>query len=256
MVALQMSAYVILSLETATMGGSVWLGNDAQQLATRIGDPKISQSATLLNDISNSLDEAGVKLAEVDLFACASGPGSFTGLRIGIATLKALAASLNRPCIGIPTLHAVAHAGGVSSATVAVLPAGRGEVFAQMFSVSEGGIVTELDSAAHLSPLSLIAKYAGFKDLKWAGNGAHLQRDLLETSAHERSISFFEDHIEGRVAEHGGGIWELAALEPNLAKHVAALALRQFHSGGILSPHSLSAIYVRPSDAELNQKCR
>lgn len=251
-----MSAHVILSLETATMGGSVWLGNGARQLATRIGDPKISQSATLLNDISNSLNEAGIKLAEVDLFACASGPGSFTGLRIGIATLKALAASLNRPCIGIPTLHAVAHAGGVSSATVAVLPAGRGEVFAQMFSVSESGTATELDSAAHLSPQNLIARYAGFQNLNWAGNGAHLQRDLLETSAHARGISFFEDHNDGTVAERDGGIWRLAALEPNLAKHVAALALQQFQLGGIVSPHSLSAIYVRPSDAELNQKCR
>ena len=140
------------------MAGSVWLGRGTAQLATRVGDPKVSQSASLLQDISDCLDEAGVKLAEVDLFACASGPGSFTGLRIGIATLKALAASLARPCVGIPTLHAVAHAAGPSRATVALLPAGRGEVFAQMFSVSEGGIVTELDSAAHLSPQRLVAE--------------------------------------------------------------------------------------------------
>src|SRR5580765_4545993 len=103
-----MSTPVILSLETATMGGSVWLGYGTVKLATRIGDPNVSQSASLLKDINDSLDEAGVKLAEVDLFACASGPGSFTGLRIGIATLKALAASLSRPCVGIPTLQAVA----------------------------------------------------------------------------------------------------------------------------------------------------
>src|SRR6185295_10462844 len=103
-----MTTPLILSLETATMGGSVWLGFGTVELATRIGDPKVSQSATLLQDINDCLDEAGVKLAEVDLFACASGPGSFTGLRIGIATLKALAASLGRPSIGVPTLHAVA----------------------------------------------------------------------------------------------------------------------------------------------------
>ena len=250
-----MSAPVILSLETATMGGSVWLGFGTVELATRIGDPRVSQSATLLNDISNSLDEAGVKLAEVDLFACASGPGSFTGLRIGIATLKALAASLARPCAGVPTLHAVAHAGGLSRATVALLPAGRGEVFAQKFSVSEGGVVTELDSAAHLSPQRLVERYAGLKNLKWAGNGAHLQRDLLESYAHEQGIYFFEDLAAEKVTECAGGIWELAAPELNLAKHVAALALQLFHSGAIQSPHSLSAIYVRPSDAELNEKC-
>jgi tRNA threonylcarbamoyladenosine biosynthesis protein TsaB len=136
-----MNVPVILSLETATRGGSVWLGQGTVELATRIGDAEVSQSTSLLTDISESLLEAGVKLADVDLFACASGPGSFTGLRIGIATLKALAASLSRPCIGIPTLHAVAHAAGPSCATVVLLPAGRGEGFAQMFSVSEDGAV-------------------------------------------------------------------------------------------------------------------
>jgi tRNA threonylcarbamoyladenosine biosynthesis protein TsaB len=246
---------LILSLETATMGGSVWLGYGTVELATRIGDPKVSQSATLLKDISDCLDEAGAKLAAVDLFACASGPGSFTGLRIGIATLKALAASLDRPCVGIPTLEAVALAGGNSDATVALLPAGRGEVFAQKFSVAEDGKVVELDSAAHLTPAALLARYAGLKNLKWAGNGAHLHRSLLAKSADEQGICFFEDPIKEKKTEPGVGIWELAAPEPNLAKHVAALALQLFQSAALQSPHSLKAIYVRPSDAELNQKC-
>jgi tRNA threonylcarbamoyladenosine biosynthesis protein TsaB len=250
-----MSAPLILSLETATMGGSVWLGFGTVELTTRIGDPKVSQSASLLKDISDCLDEAGVKLAEVDLFACASGPGSFTGLRIGIATLKALAASLGRPCVGIPTLNAVAHAGGPSRATVALLPAGRGEVFAQMFSVSEEGIVAELDSAAHLSPPKLTARYAGHRNLRWAGNGAHVQRELLESFAREQGIEFVADVSEAGVAENSGGIWELAAPESNLAKHVAVLGLQLFESDAIQSAHSLHAIYVRPSDAELNQKC-
>ena len=253
---LQMNAPVVLSLETATMGGSVWLGKGAVQLATRIGDPKVSRSGNLLRDISNSLDEAGVKLAEVDLFACASGPGSFTGLRIGIATLKALAASLSRPCLGIPTLHAVAHAGGPSRATVALLPAGRGEVFAQMFSVVEDGTVTELDAAAHLSPPGLVERYAGYMNLRWAGSGAHLQRALLASQAQQQGIYFSEELIEEKTTARVGGTWELAAPEFNLAKHVAALALQRFQPGEIQSAHSLSAIYVRPSDAEMNQKCR
>src|ERR1700704_5091138 len=97
-------APLILSLETATMGGSVFLGRGNLELATRAGDPRVSQSFSLLSDISDILQEAPASLHEVDLFACASGPGSFTGLRIGLATVKALAASLNRPCVGIPTL--------------------------------------------------------------------------------------------------------------------------------------------------------
>ena len=249
---------LILSLETATQGGSVFLGRGNEQLATRNGNPEVSQSASLLRDINESLDEAGVSLRDVDLLACASGPGSFTGLRIGIATLKALAASLQRSCVGIPTLEAVAHAAGASRETVALLPAGRGEVFAQMFSVSHDGTVAELDSPAHLSPQRLVDRYAASRNLLWAGKGAHLQRDFIKLYAHQHRIAFAEDLSESNAdsIEPGRIVWRLAPEEANLAKHVAALALQLFQTDKIQSPHSLSAIYVRPSDAELNQQCR
>lgn len=249
---------LILSLETATLGGSVFLGRGNEQLATRNGNPEVSQSASLLSDINESLEEAGVSLRDVNLFACASGPGSFTGLRIGIATLKALAASLQRPCVGIPTLQAVAHAARASRATVALLPAGRGEVFAQMFSVFNDGTVIELDAPAHLSPQRMVERYAALKNLTWAGSGAHLQRDFLQRYAQQNEIVFAVDASESNPdsAESVGSVWKLARREANLAKHVAALALQLFQADKIQSPHSLSAIYVRPSDAELNQQCR
>jgi len=251
-----LNAPIILSLDTATLGGSVWLGRGTSELAARSGDPKVSQSASLLQDINDILTEAKLTLADVELFACASGPGSFTGLRIGIATLKGLAASLERPCLGIPTLHAVAHAAGPSPATVALLPAGRGEVFAQLLSLSADGVVTELDTPAHLSPQKLLERYASRVDLKWAGAGAYLQRDLLASHAQEANIYFAEAMEHDTAVDKKRGVWSLASPETNLARHVAALALELFQTGDIQSPHSLSAIYVRPSDAELNQTCR
>jgi tRNA threonylcarbamoyladenosine biosynthesis protein TsaB len=251
-------APLILSLETATLGGSVFLARGSLQLARREGDAQVSQSSSLLSDINESLLEAGVSLPDVDLFACASGPGSFTGLRIGIATLKALSASLKRPCLGIPTLQAVAHAAGPSNATVAVLPAGRGEVFAQLFAVSDDQAVVELDAAAHLSPQRLVERYSAKTNLKWAGSGAHMHRNFLESYAHENNLNFTAADIDqGAPFPKPDGItWQLAVSEANLAKHVAALALRAFQAGQIQSPYSLSAIYVRPSDAELKEQCR
>jgi tRNA threonylcarbamoyladenosine biosynthesis protein TsaB len=227
------------------------------QLAARQGDPQVSQSSSLLSDINHALLEAGVSLQEVDLFACAAGPGSFTGLRIGIATLKALAASLKRPCVGIPTLPAVAHSAGPSNATVALLPAGRGELFAQMFSVSEDDTIIELDAAAHLSPRRLVEKYAGIANLKWAGNGAYLQRDFLKNFAEQQGINFAEhaSELNAPLTQECSNIWRLAAKETNLAKHVAVLALRAFETGKLQTPYSVSAIYVRPSDAELKEQC-
>lgn len=241
---------IALAFETATLGGSIFLSNGNTQLAARNGDPNISHSNTLLSDLNESLNEAGLRVDDVELFACASGPGSFTGLRIGIATLKALAATLQRPCVGVPTLNAIAHSAGTSSRTVALLPAGRGEVFTQLFSVSADGEVVGFDEAAHLSPQALIERYGHFSDLIWVGPGAHLHRSLLQNYAEQHDLGFVECAAESNVARGG---WRLAAREPNLAQHVSALALRSFALGQLQDAETLSAIYVRPSDAEIRQ---
>lgn len=238
----------ILAIDTATLGGSVCLARGESILVSRIGEPAISHSNSLLRDINSCLEEAAVKLQEIDLFAAASGPGSFTGLRIGLATVKALSRTLGRPCAGVPTLHAVARAAGPSNATVAMLPAGRGEVFVQLLSISADDSLTELDTAAHLPPRKVLEKYGSMKNLKWAGEGAHLHRLLLTEYAQEKGIEFSENES----AQPGQDpAWILSPREDNLSKHVAVLALRQLESGHVIQPDSLRAIYVRPSDAEL-----
>ena len=219
-------APLILSVETATLAGSVALARGEQVLAASTGNAGISHSNTLLNDIDVLLGGAHVALGEIDLFAVATGPGSFTGLRIGIATVKALAETLDRPCAGIPTLEAIALAAGESERSVALLPAGRGEVFAQIFSVTQDGLVTTLENATHISPQILLEKYGSSDDVVWCGEGAIANRKLLEN---------------GRVAP------------PilNLATHVASLALKRFREGRLQPADALQAVYVRPSDAEL-----
>ena len=244
---------LILSVETATLGGSVCLAREGAVVSYSVGEPRISHSNTLLRDIDKVLANGQTTLGEIDLFAVASGPGSFTGLRIGVATIKALAATLERPCSGIPSLHAVAHAGGESERTVALLPAGRGEVFAQMFSVSPQGHVTELDAIAHVAPVAMLEKYAAIPDIRWCGEGAHMYADSIAQGAaregHQLVNSAGELMLGARPA------WRLASREPNLAPHVAALALMRFEQNQLDTPSSLRAIYVRPSDAELNESC-
>ncbi|HET6891593.1 MAG TPA: tRNA (adenosine(37)-N6)-threonylcarbamoyltransferase complex dimerization subunit type 1 TsaB [Pyrinomonadaceae bacterium] len=243
-----LKAPIILAVDTATLGGSVSLIRGDSILVSRIGEPAISHSNSLLRDINSCLEEAAVKLQDIDLFAAASGPGSFTGLRIGLATVKALSRTLGRPCAGVPTLHAVAHAAGPSSATVGMLPAGRGEVFVQLLSVSADDSLIELDTAAHLPPRKVLEMYGSMKPLKWAGEGAHLHRLLLIEYAQEKGIEF----TEGESAQPSRDpAWILSPREDNLSKHVALLALWQLESGHVIQPDSLRAIYVRPSDAEL-----
>jgi len=240
---------LILSIETATMGGGVCLSAGDKVLAAVAGDPKLSHSNTLLSDINKCLREAGVGVQDVELLAATSGPGSFTGLRIGLATIKALAATLNRPCVGVPTLQVIAHTAGVSNATVALLPAGRGEVFVQLLSVAQN--VTELDEAAHLPPARAIERYVSRPALKWVGMGAALQRDLIESTAEEQGFAF--QVVDENDPEMRADGWQLTTREANLANHVAAIAWQRLQRQELDQAESLTAIYVRPSDAEL--KC-
>jgi tRNA threonylcarbamoyladenosine biosynthesis protein TsaB len=203
----------------------------AEVIGSLEGDPAVSHSNTLLADVDKLLARTGVVLTDVDLFAVAAGPGSFTGLRIGIATIKALAVTLNRPCAAVPTLQAVALAGGPSKTTVALLPAGRGEVFAQSYSVSADAVMA-LDEPAHISPQKMIDKYGSLETALWCGEGAIAQRELIENSA-------------------AGRQWQIAPRTDNLARYVATLALMNFQRDELIAPDALQAIYVRPSDAEL-----
>src|SRR5262249_374662 len=126
---------VIVAIETSTRAGSVAVSRGEQVLACATGDASSSHSTDLIENIDRILHQAGLQIRDVDLFAAAIGPGSFTGLRIGLATVKSLAVAMNKKCVGVSTLAAIALAAGESERTVALLPAGRGEVFSQMFTV-------------------------------------------------------------------------------------------------------------------------
>src|SRR5215831_3578775 len=149
---------LILAVETATRAGGVALARGAKLLASQAGDAAVSHSTNLIEMIERVLGRGNTKLSDIDLFAVAVGPGSFTGLRIGLATVKAFAVHLGRQVTPVSTLAAVAHASQVQGELVSLLPAGRGEVFAQHFSAADGEL-TELDQAQHLSPRGVIEKY-------------------------------------------------------------------------------------------------
>ena len=236
---------LILAIETATRAGSVALSRGKESLRSAPGDASASHSTDLIQMVEGILTSGGVKLSGVDLFAAALGPGSFTGLRIGLATIKSFAVCTGRSCAGVSTLAAIAHAAGASEHTVSLLPAGRGEMFAQMFSV-EKGQVRELDAAAHLSPKAILERYGEENELVWAGEGAHQYAETLREWARTRNISF--DSSRGRTG------WSLAPLTDQLAISIAALALDAYRAGNTVSPNELRAVYVRASDAEINEK--
>jgi len=240
----QKQAPVILAIETATRAGSVAISCGANVLACAIGDATSSHSTDLIENIDRIVQEARLQLCDVGLFGVAMGPGSFTGLRIGLATAKSLAVATKKKCAGISTLAAIALAAGRSERTVALLPAGRGEVFAQMFSII-GQDVAALDEATHISPQALLSKYAGHDTITWAGEGAQAQRDILRAEAGRRGIVF---RVDSDMKSTG---WSVAPMNDRIAESVAQLAFREYLAGRTIEPEELRANYVRPSDAEM-----
>ncbi len=243
---LQMDELLILAIETATRSGSVAIARGESILASQVGDAAVSHSANLIEMIEDVLRQAAAKLSDIDLFAVAVGPGSFTGLRIGLATVKALAVCTGREVAGVSTLAAIARASGAAGKIVSLLPAGRGEVFAQLFSADNGSIIA-IDAAAHLSPRALLGKYGETLPLSWAGEGAHQQTDALRTWAGDRNIEF--NQTAGRKPG-----WSLAPNVNNIAPSVAAIALAEYREGKSVAADKVSAVYVRASDAEINER--
>lgn len=240
-----------LGVETATEERSVAVARGARLLALRACEPRgAGAGAGVLEEVDRALASARVRLEEVELFAAAKGPGSFTGLRSGLATLKALAATLRRPLVGVPTLHALAHAARPAPRLVALIPAGRGEVFAQLLGVDEGGGVGERGGPVHVPPARLLESLRGFGGgLKWVGGGAFKYLGLIREAAESAGIRFSE--AADSAASPAGDEWVLAPTGAGLAADVASLGQLIYEGGGASGAGDLRALYVRPSDAEL-----
>lgn len=246
---------LMLCLDTATEKRSVAVVLEGTLLALRAGELREGGASGILRDLDEALRAAGVGLREIELLGACTGPGSFTGLRSGLATVKALAASLRKPVIGVPTLHAIAYQARPAGRLVVMLPAGRGEVFAQLLRVGEEGLVEELGEAVHVSPSKLVESALSLGGgLKWAGSGAAKYFEQIVETARAAGLSFAQTSSkEGR--EPLEGEWLFEQTEDVLARGVAALSLSSWRAGAETSAELLRAIYVRPSDAELNERC-
>lgn len=251
-------APLILSLDTATGVRSVAVVRGELVLAERSEQVRKENSASVLQDIDEALAAAQVELRDIELFAVTTGPGSFTGLRSGIATIKAFAATLNRPVAGVPTLHAIAFACAPARRVLASLPAGRGELFAQLLSIDGENVVEELSEPVHLSPALLLEKAARWGgDLTWAGAGAHAHVASIREFAAERKIFWRDETAPASESSLEKNVdWSLAPQVESYAEEIAALGLIKYRQGSTIVAEDLYALYVRLSDAELNERCR
>ena len=128
-----------LALETSAKSVSVAVTEDGKVLASSYQNIGLTHSVTLMPLLDGMLQNAGMTLKDMDLLAVAAGPGSFTGLRIGVSALKGLAWAEDKPCCGVSTLEAMAQNGRLFTGTVVcAMDARRSQVYNALFHVDCG----------------------------------------------------------------------------------------------------------------------
>lgn len=130
---------LILAFESSAKPASAALVKDGQLLSQYMQCSALTHSRTLLPMAEDMLKNAELRLSDVDLIAVAHGPGSFTGIRIGVATVKGLAWAAEKPCVGVSTLEAMAwHGLAVGGYICPVMDARRSQVYNALFKIENG----------------------------------------------------------------------------------------------------------------------
>ena len=217
----------VLALEASTLAGGVALLDDERLVAEYVLDVSLTHSERMLATIDRVLGDAGWTPHDLDGLAVATGPGSFTGLRVAVSTVKGLALALSVPIAAVPTLDAMAAAVPFACLPVcAVLAARRNEVYACLYRWREGAMRRQWDYVA-LAPAALAERLT--EPVILAGDGV-----ALVDSPHARPLP--------------------APRRLPAPACVGILGLERLRSGDVVKPADLAPLYVRPPEAELKRR--
>lgn len=169
-----------LALETSAKSVSVAVTEDGKVLAFSYQNIGLTHSVTLMPLLDGMLQNAGLTLEDMELLAVAAGPGSFTGLRIGVSALKGLAWAEDKPCCGVSTLEAMAQNGRLFTGTViCAMDARRNQIYNALFRC-EGGALSRLCPDRAIGLEELAEELKGDESPKLTvGDGAQLCCDYL-----------------------------------------------------------------------------
>ena len=176
---------LMLGMDTSAVAASVALWEDGRLLGENFVNVKLTHSQTILPMVQNLLDSCDRKISQVETFAVSAGPGSFTGLRIGISAVKGMAFASNNPCIPVSTLEALAYQlSGQECIAIPAMDARCQQVYTAAFRVGRDG-VQRLSEDAAMSISQLQTKIQEFSDglpRILVGDGAQLCYNCWEGS--------------------------------------------------------------------------
>lgn len=228
---------LILAVDTTSDCGGAAVFRDGECLATAASQGFTNYAVGLFEVVDEALGDARVDLNEIELFAAASGPGSFTGIRVGLAAIQGWAAAFRRPAIGVSTLEAVAEE-GQAPLTLPLLDARRGEFYARMFRrpQSAARLIPQGD-AAILKPASVMP----FLE-------AHASGDVCRIAAREN------DALAAELLRSLSSSVPHTTVSGFLFPAIAAIALRAITDGQPRSDLDVYGCYIRRPDAEVKWK--
>ena len=220
----------ILAVDSCTNVATAAVLNDGALTAEFVVNNKITHSSKLLPQIENMMQNAELKFSDIDLFAVTSGPGSFTGERIGVATVKALAHAVNKPVTGVSALMAMAYNICYTNFLICpIMDARRSQVYTATYKWENGALETlTVDRAMALSDLLEEFK----SDVIFLGDGVVPFRNEI-TEKLGKNAHFAPEHL---LHLRGGS--------------VAKCALEQYKKGNVCDYKSLVPKYLRLSQAE------
>ncbi len=225
----------ILAVDTSTMTGSIAL----VEKSTLKGEVNIhchlTHSKRLLPSINFLLKNLDITLDQIDALGVAVGPGSFTGLRIGISTVKGLASAQGMKICPVITLKAMSYKVRHYNKVIhPMVDAGRGEVYTGKYQVA-GDTIKRLSPDLVIAPERFLAEIDSW-DVVFYGDGAISYRELINKFSRGRAF--------------------IAPDNLFLAEAVALIAEHMLASGNTVTPGQLIPYYIRPSDAELKKLAR
>ena len=219
----------ILALDSTAKVAAAALLDDDRLLCKVAESDAMTHSATLLPEIERLLKDAGLTFADIDLFAASAGPGSFTGVRIGAATLKGIAFGRNKPCCAVSALEALAYNLRRTDGIVcALMDARRGQFYTATFAVADGK-ATRLSPDEAKSGEEIAASLAAYPHVTLVGDGAAV------------ALPFFD-----------GLPVELCPEENRLAdgESVGLVAYAMYRAGRTVSDADFAPVYLRLPQAE------
>jgi tRNA threonylcarbamoyl adenosine modification protein YeaZ len=245
----------LLALDTCDARGSVSVLRDAEVLQTVEHDTSDDYSIWLLPAIDRGLQASGLAFADIDVYVAASGPGSFTGVRVGLTTVKAWAEVTGKPIVGVSRLEALATLAAPAGEFVAAFTnAQRKQIFGALYG-RDSERLHRIGEEAVIAPEAFLAwveqNYSG-SGVAWISTDPEMltETEAWATRQKEDAARPVNNTVNARVPQHQG--IEVQSASPFLSPAIGKLGYHLATLKQFTDPLRLDANYVRRSDAEVS----